>query len=422
IGDDAAAARGRPRRRPRPLLRSRQALPGAGRDRSARRPAAYAGTPAYRAKSLATASRHQCDTAYRHHARRRLAAAIPDRRLTMGLPLGLLLMLQQPIIVDGHIDTPQRMLDMKADITGRLSDGHIDVPRMREGGLTAAFFSIWVDARYARGTAFRRALDLIGAVRALADTNPEVELATTADEVRAAALRGHIAALMGVEGGHAIENSLENLDSLYALGVRYMTLTWNNGNDWAGASMDPKRRGGLTAFGKRVVQRMNELGMLVDVSAVSDSTFWDVIAVATQPVIASRSSCRALARHPRNLTDDQLRAIARTGGVVGINFFPAFLDDAFRTRYVAQGRRLRPQLDSIRAQWANTPGMAEFEVDQFRAAHLDGLVVPGIERLVDHIDHAVRVMGVAHVALGSEFAGIAVLPTPLNDLTSLPPA
>src|SRR5439155_2217947 len=138
IGDDAAAARGRPRRRPRPLLRSRQALPGAGRDRSARRPAAYAGTPAYRAKSLATASSHQCDTAYRHHARRRLAAAIPDRRLTMGFPLRRLVMLQHRTIATAHIDSPLRMVDMKADITGRLCDGHSDVLRMRERVLPPA--------------------------------------------------------------------------------------------------------------------------------------------------------------------------------------------------------------------------------------------------------------------------------------------
>ncbi len=329
-------------------------------------------------------------------------------------------MLQAPIIVDGHIDTPQRMLDARADVSARLPDGHIDIPRMQAGGLSAAFFSIWVSDSYGPGTAFRRALALIGAVRQLADTNPAVELATTAEEVRAAAARGHVAALMGVEGGHAIENSLAHLDSLYHLGVRYMTLTWNNGNDWAGASMDPRRRGGLTAFGRQVVHRMNEMGMLVDVSHVSDSTFWDVIAATTKPVIASHSSCRALTRHPRNLTDDQLRAVARTGGVVGINFFPAFLDDGFRARYVAQGRRLRPQLDSIRARWKDQPGLAEFEVDKFRAAHLDGLEVPGIERLVDHIDHAVRVMGVDHVALGSDFDGIAVLPAPMNDVTSLP--
>ena len=338
----------------------------------------------------------------------------------MGLPLGLLLMLQQPIIVDGHIDTPQRMLDMKADITGRLSDGHIDVPRMREGGLTAAFFSIWVDARYARGTAFRRALDLIGAVRALADTNHEVELATTADEVRAAAARGHIAALMGVEGGHAIENSLENLDSLYRLGVRYMTLTWNNGNDWAGSSTDPERHGGLTSFGHQVVGRMNQLGMLVDVSHVSDATFRDVLATSTRPVIASHSSCRALAHHPRNLSDEQLRAIARNGGVVGINFYPVFLDEHFRNQYEEMRRRLKPQTDSIRARHRGRPGESAFEVDKFVGQHAESLDVPTIDRLVDHIDHAVQVMGIDHVGLGSDFDGISVLPRPMKDATSLP--
>src|SRR2546422_402340 len=215
----------------------------------------------------------------------------------MDLPLGLLLVLQQPIIVDGHIDTPQRILDMKADSSARLTDGHIDVPRMREGVLPAAFFSIWVDARYARGTAFQRALDLIGAVRALADTNRDVALATTAADVRAAGARGHIAALMGVEGGHAIENSLEKLDSLYRLGVRYMTLTWNNGNDWAGSSTDRKRHGGLTPFAPHAGGRMNQLGMLGDVSHVSDATFRDVLGTTTRPVIASHFPCRAPA-HP----------------------------------------------------------------------------------------------------------------------------
>ena len=338
----------------------------------------------------------------------------------MGLPLGLLLVLQQPIILDGHIDTPQRMLDMKADITARLSDGHIDVPRMREGGLTAAFFSIWVDARYARGTAFQRALDLIGAVRALADTNRDVELATTAADVRAAVARGHIAALMGVEGGHAIENSLEKLDSLYRLGVRYMTLTWNNGNDWAGSATDPERHGGLTSFGRQVVGRMNQLGMLVDVSHVSDATFRDVLATTTRPVIASHSSCRALAHHPRNLSDQQLRAIAQNGGVVGINFYPVFLDEHFRSQYEEMRRRLKPQTDSIRAHYRGRPGESAFEVDKFVGQHAESLDVPTIDRLMDHIDHAVQVMGIDHVGLGSDFDGISVLPRPMKDATSLP--
>ena len=338
----------------------------------------------------------------------------------MGLPLGLLLVLQQPLILDGHIDTPQRMLDMRTDISARLPDGHIDVPRMREGGLTAAFFSIWVDARYGPGTAFRRALNLIGAVRQLADTNPDVELATNAAEVRAAVGRGHIAALMGVEGGHAIENSLENLDSLYRLGVRYMTLTWNNGNDWAGSSTDQRRHGGLTPFGRRVVERMNALGMLVDVSHVSDATFRDVLATSTRPVIASHSSCRALSGHPRNLTDEQLRAIARNGGVVGINFYPVFLDDHFRDQYEELRRRLKPEIDSVRALYRGRPGESGFEVDKLVGARAASLDVPTVERLVDHIDHAVQVMGIDHVGLGSDFDGISVLPAPMKDATSLP--
>ena len=347
----------------------------------------------------------------------------------MGLPLRLLFVLQQApappaptpfLIVDGHIDTPQRMLDMRTDISARLPDGHVDVPRMRAGGLTAAFFSIWVDGRYGRRTAFRRALDLIAAVRALADTNPEVELATTADGVRAAAARGHIAALMGVEGGHAIENSLAKLDSLYRLGVRYMTLTWNNGNDWAGSSTDVRRNGGLTAFGRRVVRRMNELGMLVDVSHVSDATVRDVLATTTRPVIASHSSCRALSHHPRNLTDDQLRAIAQNGGVVGINFYPVFLDDHFRAQYEELRRRLGPEIDSIRARYRGRPGESAFEVDKFVGASAAELDVPTIDRLVDHIEHAVQVMGIDHVGLGSDFDGISVLPVPLKDASSLP--
>jgi membrane dipeptidase len=338
----------------------------------------------------------------------------------MGLSLGLLLVLQQPLILDGHIDTPQRMLDMHADITARLPDGHVDVPRMREGGLTAAFFSIWVDARYGPGTAFQRALNLIGAVRALADTNPEVELATTASDVRAAAARGHIAALMGVEGGHAIESSLEKLDSLYGLGVRYMTLTWNNGNEWAGSSTDPRRHGGLTAFGRSVVRRMNELGMLVDVSHVSDATFRDVLATTTRPVIASHSSCRALSHHPRNLTDDQLWAIAQNGGVVGINFYPVFLDDHFRDQYEELRRRLRPEIDSIQARYRGRPGESAFEVDKFVGARAASLDVPTVDRLVDHIEHAVQVMGIDHVGLGSDFDGISVLPVPMKDAASLP--
>ena len=326
----------------------------------------------------------------------------------------------RPLILDAHIDTVQRMLDGAVDISVRLPDGHVDVPRMKAGGVSAAVFAIWVDDTYGPGTAFNRAMALIGAVRRLADSAEDVELVTSAAGVLAAVGRGHLGALMGVEGGHAIENSLDKLETLYAQGVRYMTLTWNNGNDWAGASMDSGRSGGLSDFGRQVVRRMNELGMLVDVSHVSDETFRDVLATSTRPVIASHSGCRTLAAHPRNLTDAQLRAIARNGGVVGIIFYPVFLDQHFHVQYEEVNRRLAPAFDAIRSRYPDQPGVADFEVDKYRGQNLEHLDIPEIDRLLDHIDHAVQVMGVDHVGLGSDFDGISVLPRPMKDATSLP--
>ena len=341
--------------------------------------------------------------------------------LSEGLALGLAV--APPIILDAHIDTVQRMLDGGVDISVRLPDGHVDVPRLKAGGVSAAVFAIWVDDTYGPGTAFKRAMDLIGAVRRLADSAKDVELVTGAEGVRAAVRRGHLAALMGVEGGHAIENSLDKLETLHAQGVRYMTLTWNNGNDWAGASMDASRCGGLSDFGRQVVRRMNELGMLVDVSHVSDATFRDVLATSTKPVIASHSGCRSLAPHPRNLSDAQLRAIAESQGVVGIIFYPVFLDASFHRRYDEVNRRLHPEFDAIRARYPGQPGVADFEIDKFRGHYLENLDdvdIPEIGLLLDHVDHAVQVMGVDHVGLGSDFDGISVLPRPMKDATSLP--
>lgn len=315
------------------------------------------------------------------------------------------------------------MLDGPVDICARLADGHVDVPRMRAGGVTAVFFAIWIDETYGPGTAYKRAMDLIGAVRRLTETCNDVELVTTAHGIRAAARGGKLAVLMGVEGGHAIENSLTKLDALYHQGVRYMTLTWNNGNDWAGASMDSNRTGGLSDFGRQVVQRMNALGMLVDVSHVSDATFRDVLKATTRPVIASHSGCRALAEHPRNLSDEQLRALAENQGVAGIIFYPVFLDEDFHRRYDEANHRLQPDFDAIRARYPTQPGVADFEIDKFRGQYLrslDNLDIPEIGCLLDHIDHAVQVMGIDHVGLGSDFDGISVLPRPMKDATSLP--
>lgn len=346
-----------------------------------------------------------------------MAAAV----LSQGFALGVTV--DSPIIIDAHIDTVQRMFDGPVDICARLTDGHVDVPRLRAGGVSAVFFAIWIDETYGPGAAYKRAMDLIGAVRRLTETCTDVELVTTAQGIRAAARRGKLAVLMGVEGGHAIENSLDKLETLYHQGARYMTLTWNNGTDWAGASMDSSRTVGLSDFGRQVVQRMNALGMLVDVSHVSDATFWDVLKASTRPVIASHSGCRALAEHPRNLTDDQLRAVAENQGVAGIIFYPVFLDADFHRRYDEVNRRLQPDFDAIRARYPNQPGVADFEIDKFRGQYLqnlDDLDIPDIGRVLDHIDHAVRVMGIDHVGLGSDFDGISVLPRPMKDATSLP--
>src|SRR3989454_3461887 len=262
-GDDAEAARRRPRRAA--LLRPGKVVRGAGDHRCPERgvpgaPGGEGGEPvAHRVRRPAAFHPVEGgrDAAHRGHPRSRLAPAIPAQGLSMGFPLALLLILQRPppvptpIIVDGHIDTPQRMLDRHDDISARLADGQVDIPRMKEGGLTAAFFSIWVDARYGPGSAYRRALDLIGAGKALAHSKPDVGLATSAGEGRGAAPPRAHPAPPGGGGGGAIQELLEKLDPPYTLGVRYMTLTWNNGNDWAGSATDPRRGGGLTGFGKR---------------------------------------------------------------------------------------------------------------------------------------------------------------------------
>jgi membrane dipeptidase len=333
------------------------------------------------------------------------------------------------IVIDTHNDMPTRMLDEGYDPAVRhpagftVGHGNTDLPRLMESGLTAEFMSAWVDAPYARkrGESFARAIRYTEAIRAFADQHPDrLRFATTAADVRAAKRDGKVAIFIGLEGGHAIEGSLDGLRELYARGVRYMTLTWNNGNAWAGSSIgvDGSRKGGLTPFGRDVVHEMNKLGMLVDVSHVSDSTFFDAIAVSTVPVIASHSSARALNDVPRNLSDAQLRAIAKNGGVVNVNFYSRFLDPAYRTRVeevereIARQRRTMPAgLDSaaVRARLApmHDSLMARIPPTPFAV-------------LIDHFDHIAKVAGVDHVGIGSDFDGVSALPAGMEDVTGLP--
>lgn len=327
---------------------------------------------------------------------------------------------REAIVVDTHSDVTSRMLDEGFDIGRRASDGHMDIPRMKEGGIDAEFFAIYVAARYAReGGAARRALDMIDVVyRALERYPNDLELALSAADIRRIARAGKIAVLMGIEGGHAIEDSLGALRMFYRLGVRYMTLTHTNTNNWADSSGDQPRHNGLTEFGRQVVREMNRLGMLVDISHVSDKTFYDVLETTRAPVIASHSSARALTNIPRNMSDDMLRALARNGGVVMVNFGSSFVDQSY-TEAVAQRReRLRPQLDALRARYANDPVRLRQETEQLLRAH--PVPRPPLSRLIDHIDHIVTVAGIDHVGLGSDFDGVDSLPEGLDDCSKLP--
>jgi membrane dipeptidase len=332
-------------------------------------------------------------------------------------------------VIDTHNDMPSRILDEGYDPDVRHpagfepNEGNTDLPRLLESGLTAEFMSAWIDAPYAAtpGASFARAMQHMTTIHAWVDRHPDHLLfATTGADVRRAKREGKVAIFIGVEGGHAIESSLERLRDLHAHGARYLTLTWNNGLAWAGSSIgaDGTRRGGLTDFGRDVVREMNRLGMLVDLSHVSDSTFYDAIAVSSVPVIASHSSARALSEFPRNLSDDQLRAIARNGGVVNVNFYSRFLDSEYRARAEAVETQIGAERSAIRSGPDSAAEAARLSAK--RASLLAALPQTPFGVLIDHIDHIARVAGVDHVGIGSDFDGVSALPMGMEDVTRLP--
>src|SRR6202453_4578613 len=238
------------------------------------------------------------------------------------------------IVLDTHDDTTQRFFSKDFDIGKQNPDGHIDIPRMREGGMNAIFFSIWIDGRIMGPPAVEKALDQIDAVREnVRKYSKDMMLARTADDVRRAHAQGKIAALMGVEGGHMIGNDIRVLRIFADLGVRYMTLTHFYNDEWADSSTDKPAHNGLTDFGKGIVREMNRQGLMVDISHVSDKTFYDALEVSKAPLIASHSSCRALCNHVRNMTDDMIKALAAKGGVIQINYEKSFIDQAYKDAY-----------------------------------------------------------------------------------------
>jgi membrane dipeptidase len=325
------------------------------------------------------------------------------------------------IVIDTHDDTTQRLVsDKKFDIGARNPDGNIDIPRMREGGLDALFFSIWTPGDVVGPTAVKRAMDQIDAVREAVRTHPkDLMLATTAAEIRRAAAEHKIAALMGMEGGHMIDDDLGLLRGYAALGVRYLTLTHSLNTNWADSSGDKPVHNGLTPFGKDVVRELNRLGVMVDISHVSDKTFYDAIEVSRAPVIASHSSCRALANAPRNMTDDMLRALAKNGGVVMINYHAAFLSEEFRA--APRSPELQAQSDAIAKKCGANEACSILEGERLNRDAMQKGLLPKVswEKIIEHIDHAVKVAGVDHVGLGSDFDG-ATMPFGMDDASKLP--
>ncbi|HEV2423771.1 MAG TPA: dipeptidase [Terriglobia bacterium] len=331
--------------------------------------------------------------------------------------------LANAVIIDTHADTPQMMLDEGYDLADPSSPFMISIPKARTGHLGGEFMSIWVDVDWPRQDLIHRAIDLIDAVDTQVAAHPnDLALATTADDVERIHRSGKIAVLMGLEGGHILEDDPRALDIFYRLGVRYMTLTHTKDNEIGDSSGDQPHWKGLSPFGRQVLAQMNRLGMMVDISHVSDDTFYAAVAASRAPVIASHSSCRALCNVPRDMTDDMLRAVAKNGGVVDINFYDGFLDQDFANAYAKVEPAIDADVKAAReARAREGKRLTYLEESQIDEKHYAGLPIPNYTRVADHIDHAVQVAGVDHVGLGSDFDGISGLaPRGLEDCSKLP--
>ncbi len=329
------------------------------------------------------------------------------------------------IVVDGHSDTTPRFPDPTWDFGARheTRDGDMDLPRIREGGLDVQFWSVYTGKLEKPGDGLRLALERIDAVHEMAARFlDDVVVAHSVAEIRDAVAEGKLVSLMGIEGGHIIEESLPALRLFHRLGVRYMTLTHSFNTTWADSSgttsVPEPEHDGLTDFGREIVREMNRLGMLVDISHVSDATFFDAVETSRAPVIASHSSVRAVADHPRNMSDAMLRALAENGGVVMINFYPAYIDEdttrATTTWFAEHG----PALAKGRAEHADDPAA---QAKAFRA-YLEAHPVPqtSLDVLLDHFDHAIAVAGPDHVGLGADWDGVISMPVGMEDVSKLP--
>lgn len=330
------------------------------------------------------------------------------------------------IAIDMHADTIQRVLDEHVDLQQQLTDGHLDAVRAKVGGLDAQFFSIWVEPQLFGGggsRAVKRADDQIAAVRALAENHPETwTMAATSADIRRAAQDGKIAALLGLEGGYAIDERLENVERYYEMGVRYMSPAWSISTSWAGSSGDEVgATRGLNEFGKNVVREMNRLGMMVDVSHVSDKTFWDIVNTSTKPIVATHSACRAIADVPRNLTDDMIKALARTGGVVNVIFYPEHIEPGWSQKKKQVDAEIAPLVQHASESESGDAVHKKLARDRVRQEQYARRLPPvTLSRIIDHIDHIVKLVGIDHVGIGSDFDGVQATTSDLATVADLP--
>jgi membrane dipeptidase len=326
------------------------------------------------------------------------------------------------IVLDTHDDTTQRFFSKDYDLGKQNPDGHVDIPRMREGGMNAIFFSIWIDGRITGPPAVQKALDQIDAVREnVQKYSKDMVLARTADDVRHAHAQGKIAALMGVEGGHMIGNDIRIVRIFADLGVRYMTLSHFYNDEWADSSTDKPAHNGLTDFGKDIVREMNRQGILVDISHVSDKTFYDALEVSKAPLLASHSSCRALCNHVRDMSDDMIKALAAKGGVIQINYEKSFIDQAYKDAYDKETGGVVEHMSELTKNCNNDEACISREMAKVQQKLTAEGKLPHVswERIIDHIDHAVKLVGAEHVGLGSDFDG-ADMPEGMEDCSKLP--
>ena len=334
---------------------------------------------------------------------------------------------RKAIIIDGHNDITGPMIDEDFDLSmdsrnrkTRSGDAmHTDIARLKAGGMTGEFMSIYVGGETLQtGGAMRRAMDLIDATYREAEKHNDLVMCTTADEIKSAKKQNKICLLMGIEGGYAIENSLFALRNFYRLGIRYMTLTHNVSHDWGDAHRGEVKNNGLSEFGKEVVREMNRLGMIVDISHVSEKVMLDVLDVSKAPLMASHSGARAINSHTRNVPDSVLKRLPQNGGVIMVVFYPSFLDERTNREQNERAEKLRPQIEELRKQFPNDP--TGFNDAQRKLMAANPIFVTPYTKIVDHIDHIKKVAGIDHVGLGSDFDGVDFLPEGMKGVEDLP--